>query len=153
MTSSTNAWWQGELDPDETLLWHASPKPSLIPPQHARIYIPLGLLLCLALPLVLLRSGAEDNLWLLAGGLGLLAFGLLTDQFLRKRRVYAVTSRRVWEFNRKSTPNSLQIDTSLRFKRGPHSVNFEGRLNFALQNLTDPDAAIRALQQAQKAAG
>lgn len=153
MTGGADSWWKTELEAGETLLWLASPKPSLIPPQHARIYGPLGVLLCLALPMVLLRSGAGDNLWFLAAGLGLFLFGLLTDQFLRKRRVHAVIDRRVLEFNRMSPAKSLPVDSRLVFKRGLHSVNFEDRLTFSFQNLTDPDAAIRALQQAREAAG
>lgn len=91
------------------------------------------------------------DFWKLTCVTALLAFTLWADRFVRAQRVYVVTSKNARQFNKNLKSKTLKIDCFLNFKPGRRAVVFDRHPFFRFDHLSDPDAALKALNQAREA--
>lgn len=148
---SGREWWQQELSEDEQVLWSSPPSAALVPPRFKWLYYPFGIIIPLLWMILPFDQPTAWDFWKLLLVTAGCALGLWGHQYVRRNCRYAVTTRNAWELNKFTKSKHLPIDMFLHFKATRHGVDFERHPSFSFDHLSDPDAAVRALKQAQEA--
>ncbi|MBO6899179.1 MAG: hypothetical protein JJ868_17560 [Shimia sp.] len=151
MTSSSEAFWRSALPDGETVLWHGQPDSGLVPQRFKGLNALVVVLvagLWLAAPWILEEP---SDFWKLFLATALVAAGFRMDQAVRNGRVYVVTDKKAWRLHRFLKSESLPIDPFLKFSATKRGVRFDSNPFFVFDHITDPDAAMTALKQAQEA--
>ncbi|WP_170415206.1 hypothetical protein [Ruegeria atlantica] len=151
MTGANEDWWHARIPDGEAVLWAGRPDQGYFPPRFAWAYkgmLVLFATLWLASPW--LFDTVRDFWKLFFCTIGFW-FVLWADRFARSQRVYVVTKENAWKLNKDLKSKSLKIDRFLNFRSGRRAVLFSRHPFFAFEHLSDPDAALAALHQAQEA--
>ncbi|WP_170385626.1 hypothetical protein [Ruegeria atlantica] len=151
MTDSNDDWWQSQIPKDEEVLWFSQPDQTFFPSRFRHLYkstIVLTVGLWLASPWIIETPWDFWKLLLCTGFFGFVLFG---DRYTRKSRYYVVTSQNAWEINKHIKSKNLTIDRFLHFSEKREGVAFDGHPYFSFEHLLNPDAALKALHQAQEA--
>lgn len=151
MSAATEDWWRAQLPDEENVLWAGRPDKGYFPLSFEWLYkCILGLFTALWLSSPWLFDNVWDfwKLFLSTIGIG---FVLWVDQFVRSQRVYVVTSKNAWELNKNLKAKSLTVDRYLNVRSGRRGVLFAHHPFFSFDHLSDPDAALKALNQAREA--
>lgn len=151
MTSSSEAFWRSALPNGETVLWHGQPDSGLVPQRFKGLYALVVVLvagLWISSPWTMNSPG---DFWKLLLATTMVAAVVRMDQAVRKSRVYVVTDKQVRCLHRFLKSESLPIDSFLMFSATKHGVQFDSHPFFVFDHLTEKEAAISALKQAQEA--
>lgn len=147
----SNEWWRESIPGTEEVLWFGQPDQGFFPARYGWAYM-TGLVglgaLWLASPWIF--ETARD-FWKLACISFLVTFTMWADRYVRAQRVYVVTTRNAWEINKSIKSKTLEINRFLRFHKKRRAVDFARHPFFSFDHLSDPDAALEALHQAQEA--
>ncbi len=144
-------WWRDQIPEDEKVLWFGQPDQGYFPPRIAWFYKPLFVLLVLVWAISPWIVDSAGDFWKIAFWTLLLVFFLWLDRYVRARQVYVLTSQNAWQINQLGKPKSLKIDPFLRFHHKRKRVVFARHPFFSFNHLSNPDAALKALHQAQEA--
>jgi len=147
----SDEWWREKIPEGEQVLWFGHPYSGFFPPHLGwsyRILIGAVGLAWLASPWF---ADTVRDFWKLISCTGVLAFVMWADRYFRSQRVYVVTSRNAWQINKEFKPKKLEINRFLNFRTVPSAVVFARHPFFRFDHLSDPDAALAALTQAQEA--
>mmetsp|Transcript_32398 Transcript_32398/g.62425 ORF Transcript_32398/g.62425 Transcript_32398/m.62425 type:complete len:150 (+) Transcript_32398:140-589(+) len=143
--------WAGTFDAGEEIIWQGQPDKNFVPERVKWVYT-LGAVLTgglwLSSPWTMEAPWDFWNLFFVT--LGLIAI-LLIDQKVRRARVYFVTNKHVWIMHRFLKTKRMPVDPYLKFSATKYGVRFDSHPFFAFDHITDTDAAISALKQAQEA--
>ncbi len=145
-------WWRETIPKTEKVLWVGKPSNGFFPPHVGWAYSIL--ILCLGLAWLASPWFAESvrDYWKLGGCTVLLSFFIWLDRFIRSRRVYVVTTRNAWWISEVFKPKHMSIDKTLKYHRSGRNVVFSRSLFLVFEYLSDPEAALQALDQAREAA-
>ncbi|KIC40105.1 hypothetical protein RA27_14810 [Ruegeria sp. ANG-R] len=151
MTATVEDWWRDQIPDGEKILWFGRPDQGFFPPRYGWAYVAgfLGLIvLWLSSPWLF---DTVREFWKLTCVTLLIAFALWADRFVRAQRVYVVTTQNARIINEIFKPKILKIDKSLKYFFSRRRLTFSRGLFFSFDHLSDPDAALKALNQAREA--
>ncbi|MEX0305753.1 MAG: hypothetical protein AB3N12_00070 [Ruegeria sp.] len=151
MTVSDQDWWRDQIPDEEKVLWFTRPDQGFFPPRYGWAYM-FGL--CGLAGLWLSSPWLFDTVrdyWKLTCVTLLLTFTIWADRFVRAQKMYVVTTQNAWIVNEIFKSKNLKIDKSLKFYFARRRLSFNRRLFFSFDHLSDPDAALKALNQAREA--
>lgn len=144
-------WWREKIPETEEVLWSGKPHSGYFPPHLGWSYRILIFCLCLAWLVSPWIVDSVRESWKLISCTILLAFVMWADRYVRLQRVYVVTSQNAWQINKNLKPKTLEINQYLNFRTVPSAVVFSRHPFFRFDHLSDPNAALAALNKAREA--
>ncbi|MEX0318935.1 MAG: hypothetical protein AB3N21_13325 [Ruegeria sp.] len=151
MTVAEADWWRAQIPDGENVLWASHPDQGFFSPRYGWAYkaVILGLVIMWTISPWILDT--VRDFWKLACVTLLMAFTMWADRCVRAQRVYVVTSKNAWQFNKHLKSKPLKIDRFLNFRTRRRAIVFDRHPFFSFENLPDPHAALKALNQAREA--
>jgi hypothetical protein len=147
----SDGWWRTHIPEGEEVLWTGQPHQGFFPPHVGWAYRILILSLGLAWLASPWFADTLRDYWKLIGSTGFVAFLMWYDRLLRTSRIYVVTTRNAWWISKIFKPKHIPVDRALNYHRSGQNVVFSRRLFLVFEYLSDPDAALAALNQAREA--
>ena len=144
-------WWRDKMPGTEDVLWFAQPDQGFFPPGYGWAYETLILLFIALWPTSPWIIETVRDFWKVLFCTVGFAFVLYADRYLRAQRIHAVTTQYAWEFNKSIKSRYLDINRFLNFSKSRRAVALERHPFFSFDHLSDPDAALQALNKAQEA--
>lgn len=149
--SRKTEWWQSHIPNGEDVLWVGRPDQGYFPPRLALLYfVTIGLLIGIWITSPWLVESIRGLWKILFVTIGF-AFFLWADRFLRTQRVYVVTSHYARQINKIGKSKKLEISPFLSFSFTRRRLSFDRHPFFSFDHLSDPDDALKALEQAREA--
>ncbi|WP_120632342.1 hypothetical protein [Ruegeria sp. EL01] len=149
--SGQKEWWRDQIPDGEEVLWVGHPDQGLFPPRIAwvcKVAIALIAFVWLSSPWLI---DTVRGFWKISACTIGFMFVLYADRFVRSQRVYVVTSLNALELNKTLKSKQLKIDRFLTFSHSRRRLAFGRHPFFSFDQLSDPDAALKALSQAREA--
>ncbi len=151
MTGADESWWRKRRPEAEDVLRFGTPRR-----EHVLGHVGWAcrlLITCLGLAWLAVMWLAEtmrDSRKLISNS-AVLAYVMWLDRFIRSQRVCAVATRQTWWLKEMFKPRRISIDNTLKYHRNDQNVVFSRRLFLVFEYLSDPDAALVALNSAREA--